>query len=55
MPDQNTRRIIQYRMAMSIAKEMLDRGIISKEQYGIIDTIMLEKYGVSSCTIFRWF
>lgn len=53
MPDQNTRRIIQYRMAMSIAMEMLDRGIISEEQYGIIDTIMLEKYGVSSCTIFR--
>ena len=53
MLDQNIHRIIQYRLAMSMAKEMLMRGIISEEQYGIIDTIMLEKYGVSSCTIFR--
>lgn len=47
------RKIIAYRMAVSLAKSMLKRGIITAEEYAEIDTIMAKKYGVSSCTIFR--
>ncbi len=45
-------RVSRYRAAMSLASEMLEKGIISPEDYGIIDTIMAKKYGLSSCTIF---
>ena len=40
-------------MAMSIAKSMLNEGVITEKEYAIIDTMMTEKYGLSSCTIFR--
>lgn len=46
-------RIANYRVAMSLANEMLENGIISSEEYAKIDTIMTKKYGLSSCTIFR--
>ena len=46
-------RIVQYRAAMTLAKEMLEKGIISPEEYTKIDTIMTKKYGVSSSTIYR--
>ena len=47
------RKIIAYRMAVSLAKSVLKQGIITAEEYAEIDTIMAKKYGVSSCTIFR--
>ncbi len=47
------KKIISYRLAMSLAKSMLKQGIITAEEYAEIDTIMAKKYGVSSCTIFR--
>ena len=46
-------KIIAYRQAMSLAKTMLERGIITAEEYDKIDKIMTNKYGVFSCTIFR--
>lgn len=33
-----------YRMSLSVAKAMLEKGIISEEEYSEIDTILLEKY-----------
>lgn len=47
------KNISSYRMAMSLAKELISRGIITKEEYSEIDKIMTKKYGVSSSTIFR--
>ena len=47
------RKIISYRTVMSLAKSMLNQGIITAEEYAEIDTIMAKKYGLSSCTIFR--
>ena len=46
-------RVAAYRLAMSIAKTMLQRGIISDKEYGVIDRLMAEKYGISSSSIFR--
>ena len=33
-----------YRMSLSIAKTMLEKGIITKDEYSEIDTILLQKY-----------
>ena len=46
-------RIAAYRLAMSMAKAMLERGIISEKDYCIIDRLMAEKYGISLSSIFR--
>jgi hypothetical protein len=34
----------RYRIAMTVAKTMLSEGLISKEEYRVIDTIFIEKY-----------
>ena len=47
------KQVIRYRAAMAMAKDLLIRGIITKKDYGKIDTIMTKKYGIFSCTIFR--
>ena len=46
-------KIIRYQMAMSMARTMLARGIITEEKYHEIDTIMANKHGLSSSTIYR--
>ena len=51
--DDLRQRVIAYQMAMSIARSMLSQGIITEEEYRKIDTIMAEKYGLFSGTIFR--
>ena len=33
-----------YRMSLSVAKSMLKKGLISKEEFSEIDTILLKKY-----------
>ncbi|EOS25990.1 hypothetical protein C806_01529 [Lachnospiraceae bacterium 3-1] len=35
---------LRYRMSLSVAKTMLEKGIISEGEYSEIDTILLEKY-----------
>ena len=46
-------RLIRYQLAMSMARTMLARGILTEEKYHDIDTIMVKKYGLSSSTIYR--
>lgn len=46
-------KIMAYQIAMTLARSMLSRGIISESEYHKIDTIMAEKYGLSLFTIFR--
>lgn len=53
MDEQQARQLLQYRMAMSMARELVNRGIISEEEYAIIDTIMTKRYLETSCTIFH--
>ena len=33
-----------YLMSLSVAKSMLDKGIISRDEYSEIDTILLKQY-----------
>jgi len=53
MSEKLSKKIIAYRTAISIVKSMLAQGIITAEEYRKIDTMLAEKYGLSSCTIFR--
>lgn len=46
-------RILGYKSAMAQARQMLSGGIINADEYAIIDTMMAEKYGLSSCSLFR--
>ena len=50
--DDYLQSIIQYRIAMSMAKSMLNKGIITEEEYAKIDTIMAKNAGLSLDTIF---
>ena len=45
--------IAPYQMAMALARSMRSKGLISAKEYAKIDTIIANKYGISSCSIFR--
>ncbi len=45
--------ILAYCSAMAQARRMLSLRLITKEEYGRIDTMMLHKYGLSLCSLFR--
>ena len=45
-------QVARYRIAMSMARSMLNRGIITPEEYAKIDTIMAKRAGISLGTIF---
>lgn len=42
-----------YKSAMAQARLMLSKGILTESEYLEIDTMMAEKYGLSSCSLFR--
>ena len=45
--------LTKYKSAMEQAKAMLNKGLITIEEYAIIDTKIAEKYGLNSSTIYR--
>lgn len=47
------KRLESYLASMLQAKQMLSMGILTSEDYAAIDTIMNEKYGISSCSLYR--
>lgn len=44
MSEKEFRAELRYRLSLSVAKTMLEKGIISEDEYSEIDTILLEKY-----------
>lgn len=46
-------KAVSYRTAISVIKSLLKSGLITKEEYSEIDTILTKKYGLKSSTIFR--
>lgn len=46
-------KVFGYRRTMAMVKAMLSEGVITPEEYSLIDTMMAKKYGLSSCSIFR--
>ena len=47
------RSLLAYKSIMAQAKVLLDRGVITKREYGHFDTIFLKKYNLSLDSIFR--
>ena len=45
--------VLGYKSAMAQARRMLTEAIITEDEYAKIDTILADKYGLSSCSIFR--
>lgn len=46
-------RLESYLASMLQAKQMMSMGILTSDDYAAIDTIMTEKYGISSCSLYR--
>ena len=46
-------RLEDYLASMLQAKRMLSLGIITPEDYAIIDTMQREVFGISLCSIYR--
>ena len=42
----------RYQVAISMAKVLLEKGLLTQEEYAVIDTILLEKYKPSLGTLF---
>ncbi|MHB1154026.1 MAG: SHOCT domain-containing protein [Eubacteriales bacterium] len=34
----------RYQIALAIAKTLLDKGLLTRDEYAVIDTILLDKY-----------
>ncbi|MCD8299572.1 MAG: hypothetical protein LUC41_00100 [Clostridiales bacterium] len=52
MTSEEIRNDMLYHAALSIGKNMLGDGLITKEEYDEIDTILLEKYRPYLGTLF---
>ena len=52
MTEEQFEREMLYQASMNLFKSMLENGIITEEQYAIIDTKMLEKYRPLLGTLF---
>ena len=44
MSAEEIRNDMLYHAALPVAKDMLEKGLITEEEYAQIDTILLEKY-----------
>ena len=47
------KRLFAYQMALALAPRMRSKVPISAKEYAKIDTIIANKYGISSSSIFR--
>ena len=45
-------RIKEYHIALALIKELRSGGVIDDKDYAIICTVLAQKYGISSCSIF---
>lgn len=46
-------KLLHYQLVMSCVHSLLAKSLITKAEYAKIDTMIAQKYGVSSCSIFR--
>ena len=52
MEKNQVRDISLYHSTMALMRTLLARGVITPEEYGVIQTKMAEKYGLSLSVIF---
>lgn len=53
LSDKEYENVVSYKLAMGMADEMLERGIISAAEHERIDMRMCEKYCINFRSIFR--
>ena len=53
MGDDHLMRVNAYLLAMTAADKMRREGVISNEDYQRIESLILDKYGLSSRSIYR--
>jgi len=53
MTESEYRNLVLYKLSMSMAKEMLERGIISSDEYDKLDEKMCEKFSIENTSILR--
>lgn len=52
MNSEKYKNVMMYKIMASILKKWFHDCIISREEYQKMNTIIAEKYGLSSCSIF---
>lgn len=45
--------VIGYKSALSQARKLMAAGLISRDEYHVIETKMSERFGIKSCSLFR--
>ena len=45
-------RITDYRIAVEMVKNMVNAGKLSSDSAALLYTVLKEKYGINSCSIF---
>lgn len=50
---ENQENVLRYTLAVTMAESMLEKGIISKEEYGKIELKLCKKYCINLSSIFR--
>ena len=45
--------ILRYKTAMAMFRKWLSDGIITEDDLSVIETTLADKYGLSSCSIYR--
>lgn len=45
--------VIGYKSTLAQARNMMSAGLISPEEYRVIETKMCERFGIKSCSLFR--
>lgn len=45
--------IIGYKAALAQARILMSAGLISPDEYHVIETKMCERFGIKSCSLFR--
>lgn len=53
MTDEMFNALLGYKTTMILAKYMLEKKLVSTEEYGIIETKMCRKFGINSDSLFR--
>ncbi len=53
MTNDEFNNVLRYKAVMSIVEKWLKNGLITEREYTEIDTIISEKYGIFSCSIYR--
>lgn len=46
-------KIFRYQTVMAWVHSLLEKSVITRKEYAKIDTRIAQKYGISSCSIFR--